>query len=96
MPTTTANSTAPRPITRLIRTPYRMPDRMSRPWSSVPSGNVHCPSASQTGGMRLSIRFSEARSSGLCGATHGASAAPARIASSTSAAAMATGERRKL
>src|SRR5262249_56833860 len=44
----------------------------SRPWSSVPSGNVHSPSADRsTGGFNPSLRLSVAGSNGVCGASRG-------------------------
>ena len=96
MPTTIANSTAETPTSRLMRAPNMMADSMSRPWSSVPSGKDQSASASGTGGLKLSIRFRLARSNGLCGAIHGASAA-ARISTAAMVAdSTAIGERRKL
>jgi hypothetical protein len=53
-----------------------MAESTSRPWSSVPEQVGGSPSASQAGGLKASISWSEARSNGLCGAIQGASTAP--------------------
>jgi hypothetical protein len=73
-----------------------MVDSTSRPWSSVPSGKVAWPRASQAGGVKAFSRSSEARSKGSCGATQGANRAAPTHSSVASAAATVTGERRKL
>src|SRR5271156_1105037 len=73
-----------------------MAERMSRPWSSAPSGKRQLPPASQTGGVVASSRFSEAGSNGSCGAIQGAASDAATRASATIAAATVTGDRRKL
>ena len=79
-----------------MRAPYRIADRMSRPWSSVPSRNAGLPLASQAGGLNASSRLTEARSNGLCGATQGANTAPPTHTSAATAATIVTGEWRKL
>jgi hypothetical protein len=50
----------------------------------------------QTGGTNESIRLIAAMSNGLCGAIHGANSAPPMQSNATTAAAIVTGERRKL
>src|SRR5688572_595113 len=69
---------------------------MSRPWVSVPSRYCSLPPSIQAGGRLESMSCSVARSNGSCGATHGAHAEATAQASATSAAAIATGEERKL
>ena len=89
-------STEASPTASDMRAPYIRADRMSRPWSSVPSRNLRLPSADQAGGRRASLRSSVARSKGLCGATQPAKTALNTQASATAAAPTATGELRKL
>src|SRR5579862_2317710 len=88
--------TADSPTISDKRAPNRMAENTSRPWLSVPSGKLQLPPASQAGGLPASSSDRDARSSGSCGASHGASAAPAVIAATISAAATATGAWRKL
>ena len=79
-----------------MRAPYISAERMSRPWSSVPSRYLRLPSLSQAGGSRASDNSSDARSNGLCGATQLAKSAQNTHRKATAAAPMATGEVRKL
>ena len=88
--------TAATPTPSEMRAPYRMVERMSRPWSSLPRRKADLPSASQTGGLNASSRLTEARSKGLCGATQGANSAPPTHSNAAQAAAIVTGEWRKL
>src|SRR5205085_15839 len=72
MPSSMATTTEAKPTTSDRRVPYMIDDSTSRPWSSVPSGNVHSPSAdSSTGGFSPSLRLSVAGSNGVCGASTG-------------------------
>ena len=64
-PTTIDSSTEARPTNSEIRAPYMMAERMSRPWSSVPSRYLREPSGSHAGGRRASLRSTVARSKGL-------------------------------
>ncbi|MCY1505159.1 hypothetical protein D9M68_393560 [compost metagenome] len=95
-PSTIENSTEAKPTSSDTRDPYSTADRMSRPWSSVPSRKSGLPPSSQDGGVLASMMLRDARSKGLCGATMGANSAPSRMASVTIAAMMAPGERLKL
>ena len=86
VPVMAANPVAANPTSRLVRSPYRIADSMSRPWSSVPS-TYRKPSAPRVkGGSWPSSRLSVDRSYGFCGATSGANTAPATIAASTTTA----------
>jgi hypothetical protein len=79
-----------------MRAPYRMVDRMSRPWLSLPRGNARSPPSIQAGGLNAAFRSSAAASNGFCGAIQGENrAAPTQI-SVSAAATTVTGERRKL
>ena len=73
-----------------------MAERMSRPWSSVPSKNLVLPPSIQAGGKRASLSSSEARSNGLVGATQPANTAENRHTKAMAAATMAVGDWRKL
>ncbi|GAB1382073.1 hypothetical protein MASR1M50_03920 [Burkholderiales bacterium] len=95
-PTSTDSSTEASPTTSEMRAPYISADRMSRPWSSVPSQYLVLPPSIQNGGRRASDSSSVVRSRGLCGATQGANTAQNTHTSPTTAATMAVGERRKL
>src|SRR5512135_720500 len=84
------------PTSREMRAPKKIVDRMSRPWSSVPSGNDGSPPSIHAGGFSEFDRSSWARSKGLCGATQGANIAAPTQAANTTAATIAQGEWRKL
>src|SRR6516225_1780248 len=72
MPISMATITEAKPTTSDRRVPYMIELSTSRPWSSVPSGNVHSPSGdSSTGGFSPSLRLSVAGSNGVCGARTG-------------------------
>ena len=67
-----ATTTEAKPTTSDSRVPYMIEERMSRPWSSVPSGKAQSPSGdSSTGGFSPSLRLSVAGSNGVCGASTG-------------------------
>ena len=95
-PTTTEISTDTTPTTSEMREPYISADRMSRPWSSVPSRYLALPPACQAGGRRASLSSSVVRSSGLCGATQPANVAQNTQTKAITAATIAMGELRKL
>ena len=95
-PMTTDRITDANPTASEMRAPYISADRMSRPWSSVPSTKFALPSLVQAGGSRALARSSVARSNGLCGATQPANTAQNTQTSATSVAPMATGDVRKL
>ena len=95
-PITTERKTEAAPTSKEMRAPNIRADKMSRPWSSVPSGYLALPSLSQAGGKRASISSSVAKSNGLCGATTLANTEQNTQTKATMPAAMATGEVRKL
>ena len=95
-PTSADTTTEATPTNSEMRAPYISAERMSRPWSSVPSRYFVVPPSSQAGGRRESPSSSVARSKGSCGATQPAKTAQKAQTSATAAATMATGERRKL
>ena len=80
-PSTIDSTTDARPTNSEMRAPYMMVDRMSRPWSSVPSRKLRLPPSIQAGGRRASLRSIVARSKGLCGASQGANSAQNRHSS---------------
>ena len=69
---------------------------MSRPWSSVPSRYLRDPPSLHDGGRRASLSSSVVRSNGLCGATQPANSDANTQTKAMKAAAIATGELRKL
>ena len=73
-----------------------MADSTSRPWLSVPSRWRTLPFSFQAGGVKASIRLSDFTSKGSNGATQGAKMAPRKNSRVTMAAAMVSGEWRKL
>src|SRR4051812_11435776 len=91
-----ANTTDARPTASETRAPNMTAERISRPWSSVPSGYTHRPRASHHGGSNDSERLSVRKSNGLCGASHGANTAAMMQKMKTAYEIIATGERRKL
>ncbi|MCY1383660.1 hypothetical protein D9M69_718090 [compost metagenome] len=93
---TTDSTTEARPTASEMRAPYMSAERMSRPWSSVPSTNSGLPPSCHTGGRRAFIRSSVARSKGLWGAIQLAKSAQTTQMSAITAATMAVGEVRKL
>src|SRR4029077_8021429 len=97
MPIAMATITDAKPTSSDRRVPYMMDDRMSLPWSSVPSGKTQSPSAdSSTGGVSPSLRLSVAGSNGVCGASTGERKAAAMMKSVTAAAVTVIGEDLKL
>src|SRR5688572_29863849 len=79
-----------------MRAPYRMVDRMSRPWLSLPRGNARSPPSIQAGGLNAAFRSSAAAANGSCGDSQGEKrAAPTQI-SVSAAATTVTGDLRKL
>ncbi len=76
--------------------PYRIAERTSRPWLSVPRTNLGSPPEAQIGGSSLSSRLKVLTSNGLCGAIHGANTADSIMSAVTAAARTVTLERRKL
>jgi hypothetical protein len=84
------------PTTSEMRAPYISADRMSRPWSSVPSRYLELPCALQAGGRRASLSSSVLRLNGSCGATQPANTEQKMQTSAMAAATIATGEVRKL
>ena len=95
-PTTTDSTTDANPTSSEIRAPNMRADRMSRPWSSVPSRYLLLPPADQAGGRNPSDSSSVARSKGLWGATRLANTAQNTQMKAIAAATTATGEVRKL
>jgi hypothetical protein len=63
-PTSTDSNTEAKPTNNEMRAPYMSADKMSRPWSSVPSRYRACPSSAHAGGKRASLRSKAARSKG--------------------------------
>ncbi len=63
-PTSIEISTEATPTSREMRAPYIRAERMSRPWSSVPSRYFGVPPSIQLGGRRESASSSVARSKG--------------------------------
>ena len=95
-PARRASSTDANPTPSEIREPYRIVDRMSRPWSSVPSRNAGWPRRCHIGGSNASLRSSEAEIERIVGCdprrdhrTHGDH-------QRHDCRGMATGDRRKL
>src|SRR4030095_16587353 len=79
-----------------MRAPNMIADNTSRPWSSVPRGNIALPLSTQPGGSRELERLSVRRSNGLWGAITGANTAPTTHSAKTASDTIATGEWRKL
>jgi len=95
-PSSTDSATELKPTNSEMRAPNISADKMSRPWSSVPSQYLGLPSALQAGGKRESASSRVARSNGLCGANQGAKTAATTQAKANNAATTAVGEWRKL
>ena len=64
-PTSKESMTEAMPTTKEMRVPYIRADKMSRPWSSVPSKYLALPWAVQAGGKSESMSSSDAASKGL-------------------------------
>jgi hypothetical protein len=95
-PTNTDSNTEAMPTASEMRAPYMRADRMSRPWSSVPSTKLRLPPSLQAGGRRALPSSSVVRSNGLWGATQGANTAQNKQTAAMTDATMAVGEVRKL
>ncbi len=95
-PSSADSATDAKPTTSEMRAPNISADKMSRPWSSVPSAYLALPSVSHRGGKNASDNSRVARSNGLCGATQLAKIAQNRHTNATRPAAIANGEWRKL
>ncbi len=95
-PKVIAKTTEARPMPSEMRAPYRIVDRMSRPWLSLPSGNARSPPSIHAGGLNAAFRSSAAASNGFCGATQGDSTAAPTQTSVSAAATTVTGDLRKL
>ena len=91
---TSDSSTEAAPTKSEMRAPNNSAEKTSRPCSSVPSGYLAAPPASQAGGSIESLSSRVARLNGSCGATQFANSAASTQTSAIMAAAIAIGELR--
>src|ERR1700722_11331641 len=96
MPIAPPSAMPQKPIASETRSPKRIADHMSRPWSSVPSQNRGSPPATKLGGSSESERKLVAGLKGSVGAIHGANSAARKRTEVITAAATVTFDDRKL